>query len=379
MYLAIATSGVLPGYIVLANWRMSSKSKLRCKSTSYEGRTSSDSLSRAITGSISVRKRRCTYNFRILKRKGVILVLVWNFLVFSYQDLVLGTLVKLIPGIEKFPWRVVAVNIVLQSALPFLIYPIAGWIADAKIGRYKVIRGSLWLIWIGALLFLGVKIVTYALRHVILPNATDEFSPVLVFTVLIYLLNAIGIAGFQANFIPFGVDQMEDGSSEQYSAFIHWYYWTRNSSIGLIVTLLIQSSKGYCEDKKDLYSGHELSDRYDLIILLLQVGCVTLAVCLDLVFSNQVLNKDPKVHNPLKKVWMISTFIIKNDTFVGYRKAITYTYDSPVQRSDFAKKMYGGPFDSDHVEDVMTFWKILVFISSLGLGGVFLNDVVSSN
>ncbi len=362
---------------------LSEESKLRCKSTLYERRTSSDSLSRAITGSTSVRKRRCTYNFRMLKRKGVILVLVWNFLVFSYQALVLGTLVKLIPGIEKFPWRIVAANMVLQSAVPFLIYPIAGWIADAKIGRYKVIRGSLWLIWIGALLFLGVKIVSYSIRYVIpISNAQrigESPALVLLFT-LIYVLNAIGIAGFQANFIPFGVDQMEDGSSEQYSAFIHWYYWTRNSSIGLIVTLLIQSSKGYCE-KKEMENSYENEpiNRYDLIILLLQVGCVTLAVCLDLVFSNQVLNKDPKVHNPLKKVWTVSKFIIQNDTFVGYRKAITYSYDSPVQRSDFAKRMYGGPFDSDHVEDVKTFWKMLVFIFSLGLGGVFLNDAVSYN
>ncbi len=331
------------------------------------------------------KEKKCNYNFRLLKSKGVILVLIWNYLIFSYQGLVLGTLVKLFPGIEEFPWKIVAMTIVLQQGVPFLIYPIAGWIADAKVGRYKIIRGSLWLMWIGALLFLGVEIVSYALKHVVLPHAHSasiavDFQKVLVvFTVLIYLLNAIGIAGFQANIIPFGVDQMEDGSSEQYSAFVHWYYWTRNGSLGLIVTLMIQSFKGYCEHKENpAFLGYNLTDYYDLIILLLQVVCVTLAICLDLIFSNQVLNKDPKVHNPLKKVWTVSKFIAKNNTFVGQRRAITYSDNSQVQRSDFAKKEYGGPFDSDYVEDVKTFWKILVFVFSLGLGGTFVNDAVSS-
>lgn len=339
--------------------------------------------------SVSKRKR-CAYNIRLLNSKGVILVLMWNILVFSYQNLVLGTLVRLFPGLsEDYPWKSITLTIILQHGVPYLIYPIAGWIADAKIGRYKVIRVSLWLIWIGALLFLGTRIIYYALSHVIgisilssYPSSsaafTNDWDPVaIVCTVLIYIFNVIGIAGFQANIIPFGVDQMEDGSSDQYSAFIHWYYWTRNGSFGVLATLLIQSIKGYCEAKENPELGTELTDRFDLIILLLQVGCVTLAVCLDLLFSNHVLNKDPKVHNPLKKVWKVSKFVLKHDSFVGYREAMTYTYDDRLYRSDFARRAYGGPFDSDEVEDVMTFWKILVFIFSLGLGGVFLNDAVS--
>ncbi len=354
----------------------------------YQGTEFTSSTSFSRRRSNTVPKKRCRYNFRLLKSRGVILVLIWNYLIFSYQGLVLGTLVRLLPGIDEFPWRVVAMTVVLQQAIPFLIYPVAGWIADAKVGRYKIIRGSLWLMWIGALLYLGIEIISYALNHVVSRYYTDSDSDntgfekvLIVFTVLIYILNAIGIAGFQANIIPFGVDQMEDGSSEQYSAFVHWYYWTRNGSLGLILTLIIQSLGGYCEAKEYptmKNQGTRLTDSYNLVLLLLQVGCVTLAVCLDLIYSDQVLNKDPKVHNPLKKVWAVSKFFVKNNTFVGQRRAITYSYNTPVHRSDFAKKDFGGPFDSDYVEDVKTFWKMLVFIFSLGLGGVFVNDAVSN-
>ena len=330
----------------------------------------------------SPKRGKCKYNIRRLTSKGVILCLIWNLLVFSYQGFVGGTLVALVPGITKsHPWRLYVATVLLQKCLPFLIYPLAGWIADAKIGRYKVIRGSLWLIWIGSLLYLGVKTISYALKDVVLQYVTDysttpadEFQKVV--TVVIYTLNVVGIAGFQANLIPFGVDQMEDGSSDQYSAFIHWYYWSRNGSVGVIVQLLIQSVRGYCEAEENAHTI-EVTDRYNLVILLFQVGCVTMAVCLDLIFSNQVLNKDPKVHNPLKKVWKVSRFVIKHDRPVGYRQAHTYTYDDPLHRTDYAKKPYGGPFDSDYVEDVNTFWKMLVFIFMLGLGGVFLNDTVS--
>ena len=316
------------------------------------------------------------YNIRLLKSRGALLVLIWNLLVFSYQGLALGTIVKLFPGISKsYPWKIVVATILLQECLPYLIYPIAGWIADAKVGRYKVIKGSLWIMWIGSLLLVIEEIIRYTLQHVQLTHPEDDLAT-LPFIVIIYVINAIGIAGFQANLIPFGVDQMEGGSSDQYSAFVHWYYWTRNCSFGLTIQLAIQSAPDYCgaKEKPDVF---EPTDRYNLVILLLQVALVTLALCLDLIFSNHVLNKDPKTYNPIKQVWKISKFVAKNNRLVGYRKAITFTYEGPPQRTDFAKRLYGGPFEGDDVEDVKTFWKILVFLFSLGLGGVFVNDAVS--
>lgn len=334
------------------------------------------SLSRNFIRSQPKPKKRCVYNIRLLKSRGALLVLIWNLLVFSYQGLALGTIIKLFPGISKsYPWKIVVAIIMLKECLPFLIYPIAGWIADAKIGRYKVIKGSLWIMWIGALLLVLEEIVRYTLKDVELTNPGDD-SATLPVIVIVYIINAIGIAGFQANLIPFGVDQMEDGSSDQYSAFVHWYYWTRNCSFGLLIQIAIQSAKDYCQanNNPNLF---EPTDRYNLIILILQVALVSLALCLDLIFSDRVLNKDPKTYNPIKKVWKISKFVAKNNRLVGYRKAITFTYDGPPQRTDFAKRLYGGPFEGDDVEDVKTFWKIVVFLFSLGFGGVFVNIAVS--
>ena len=36
----------------------------------------------------------------------------------------------------------------------------------------------------------------------------------------------IGLAGFKANIIQFGIDQLQDTPSEQFSTFINWFVWT---------------------------------------------------------------------------------------------------------------------------------------------------------
>lgn len=346
-------------------------------STTYGSSVST--LSRKFPKLRTTSKKKCVYNIRLLKSRGALLVLVWNLLIFSYQATALSTIVDLliVPRVSKtYPWIFVLATILLQECLPNLIYPVAGWIADARVGRYKVIRASLWIMWIGSLLLAIEKAISYILTY-----AEDEpmKPPVIlnIFVVVVYVINSVGIAGFQANLIPFGVDQMEDGSSDEYSAFIHWYYWTRNSSLGFIIQIAIQSANDYCEteDTRRQYQT-EPRERYDMFILLLQVSFVTVALCLDFLFSDRVLNKDPKTHNPLKKIFNISMFVAKNNRLVGYRKAITYTYDTPIQRTDFAKQLYGGPFEGDDVEDVKTFWKILVFLLSLGFGGTFILQAV---
>ena len=38
---------------------------------------------------------------------------------------------------------------------------------------------------------------------------------------------------FEAVGIQFGMDQMVEASSDQISAFTHWYYWTMNIGIGI--------------------------------------------------------------------------------------------------------------------------------------------------
>ena len=326
-------------------------------------------------------RRRC-YQVRQLKSRGALQVLLWNLLVFSYLDTAFSVNLLRFFDLDQ-PWMYILATIFLQGVLPKLFYPVAGWIADAKVGRYKVIRASLLLMWISSLILLLLSLLKYGVTYSpdnIVPNVDNRygvmFKLTLPFAIFVYILNAVGNAGFHANIIPFGLDQMEDGSAEQRSAFIHWYYWTRNFTFGALVNLLIHFNEKYCSAAFSFDTQTSLSKepllRFDLGLLVCECTFLTMAVCIDFLFSAKYLNKDPKTHYPLRRIWRITKFIREHNQLVGRRKAITFTYEAPPDRWDFAKRLYGGPFDGEDVEDVRTFWRVLGFIFSIGLGGVFI-------
>lgn len=325
--------------------------------------------------------RRCCSKYRSrIRRLGgraTFLVLLWNLLVFSYQFQALRSILQLLPSIRRSvgsdPWKLAFVTGLLQYTLPGLLYPVAGWLADVKFGRYKVIRASMLLMWVGSIVLVSSLILQYKFTYP--PNENEDVTrylskPVLA---LVYIVNAMGIAGFHANIIPFGLDQMEDGSTDQYSAFIHWYYWTRNLSLGVLVQITFYSLYPICKPIAGTVASLELHDKVNLIVLIVEVGFLTLALCLDFLYSNWLI-KEPKTQNPLKTVTNVTWFILRHNQPVGYRSAFTYSSREAglPSRAKLATRPYGGPFETEDVEAVKTFWYILVFMASLG--GMFIVD-----
>ena len=317
------------------------------------------------------------YRLRFLKNKAVYLVLALNLLVFSYQFQSLPTILTLIPTVHRGePWKTAMATTVFQYFIPGLLYPVAGWLADVKYGRYKVIRASMRLMWVGSVVLQLTLLLRYFFTYINIPShkaVLDGVTDVIV--LVLYLVNTVGIAGFHSNIIPFGLDQMEDGSAEQYSAFIHWYYWSRNLSLGTLVWLGIYSQGSVCNTASGKLA-YLYVDRAELVVLISNVGLLSLALCLDFIFSYWLV-KEPKTHNPLKTVLHVSRFIVKHKQPVGRRSAFTYAMGRGIpSRSDLAKKLYGGPFEDEAVEDVKTFWRIIVFLLSLG-GVMIVESIVS--
>ena len=79
-------------------------------------------------------KTRCkpVYHPRRVKNKGALLVLVWNFLIMSEFYLLNDYLNR---GYTKKAWFII---------LGISLF-IAGWLADTRIGRYKVVRTTIWI------------------------------------------------------------------------------------------------------------------------------------------------------------------------------------------------------------------------------------------
>ena len=110
-------------------------------------RSMEDILQLSNRPSVGDRLKMCcrpTYRIRKLKIKGAIPILVWNFLVisvFHYLSVFHTTW-----GMYSITWG--------------LTLPIAGWLADVCLGRYKVIRWSIWIMWIASVLVVASSILS---------------------------------------------------------------------------------------------------------------------------------------------------------------------------------------------------------------------------
>ena len=260
----------------------------------------------------------CKPSFRLrrLKNKGAILVLIWSYLCINlplfYRKL----------GVKNdvaFNVHVVTVGLTLS---------IAGWIADVRFGRYKVMYFSMWIMW-AALMLITMSSV--------LATTVDGYTSKIHSYVneALWVVVAIGFGGFQANVIQFGIDQLHDASSDEISSFIVWYVWTCSSS-SYVTSLLLNCLPKY----------------YHLLGNLIMVINLSLALSSMLMF-NHWLVKEPVTQNPFKLVYSVIRYAIKH-RHPEYRSAFTYCEDEPPSRIDFGKSKYGGPFTTEQVEDVKT-------------------------
>ena len=264
------------------------------------------------------------YRMRTIQNKGAILILVWSFLVTN-----LGYCISfIVAGIYSSLVYVIVLTII------GLTIPLAGWLADIRYGRCKIIQWSIWTMWTSSLLVTAALVI---LQIVDSQNGTA-------FKLVLFLLIPLGIGygGFQANIIQFGVDQLPDASSHEVKAFIAWYSWTYISSqVTASLTLYYVSVLEYKM----------------LSLSLLICANISLAVSLNLIF-NDVLIKEPAMQNPFKMVYKFITHALKNKR-PRQRSAFTYCENKIPSRIDFGKMRYGGPFTTEQVEDVKTLFRVL--------------------
>jgi len=90
-----------------------------------------------------------------------------------------------------------------------MLYPFGGLITGVCVGRHKTIIASLFSFWL-ALIFWG-DLYYHGLG--VLYNK-DESKDV-------HVINVVGVDGFQANVVQFGLDQLVDASSEDLNIFLH--------------------------------------------------------------------------------------------------------------------------------------------------------------
>ena len=139
-------------------------------------------------------------------------------------------------------------------AVWLLFYPLAGYLADVRSGRFKVVVSfGLRIMWMAMMvLFIGeivFNIIFWPIAPLLgnywLTLGNDYWNMNLYvyiafsggIGILAFFMFSIGFAAFAANVIQFGIDQLQDLPARDSFLFIHWLLLTQfiRVSLGKIV------------------------------------------------------------------------------------------------------------------------------------------------
>ena len=223
-----------------------------------------------------------------------------------------------------------------------LSLPIIGCLSDIYIGRYKVIRYSMWIIFVSLIIsnmLLVIKLYMWDVRIL------------QIFEYISSITASIGLAGVLANTMQLGIDQLIDSASTNITSYISWYIWTFSFASSLVAV----SQKCFC----GVYNS---STSFFLLPLLFAIAIVS-----DFLMGKWLI-VEPATNNPFKLIFQVLKYAVKNK-YPRLRSAFTYWEDKPYTRIDLGKAKYGGPFTTEQVEDVKVFFRLLPTISFFCLLG----------
>ena len=242
--------------------------------------------------------------------------------------------------------------------------------ADLRCNRYNFVKLSIILLFVSSLiLLLGITcLLTLSEVNISLVDPVPLYvwpTGALLICLVILLLGMFDAVGIQ-----FGMDQMVEASSDQISAFTHWYYWSMNIGIGVQALLVLGGLPilASCifhvksiQNKRE-WEAHAFLYSFFPIILLQVVAAS--AALFSLYKYKRLLTIEPAGNNPFTMVYKVLKYAWKHKC-PERRSAFTYWEEDIPPRIDLGKNKYGGPFTTEEVEDVKTFLLLLLVLVSL--------------
>ena len=339
----------------------------KVSNTSFFGRTKS-------------KFRRLTF----VKSKSAILVLIWSFF-FAVLQWIWSDPSSWIPplfSLFNYNWTatifVSVVSVYVYLAILQLFYPLAGYLADVRFGRYKCVIGSLWCFIGSSVSFIGIAagiatvlLVTYTsidTNHVPWFNYTIFYVTILVIFVPCVLIGMFlffsSIVAFNANVIQFGLDQLHDSPSEHLVLYIHWFVVLSYAGSELMEASATPLSST-CITTEPTGNLWLILLSFVCFILIATFFCLLISLCVAARKRRVWFLEDTGSKNPYGLVYRVISFARKHRSPIQ-RSAFTYCEDELPSRLDLGKDKYGGPFTTEQVEDVKVFLGILKVLLTLG-------------
>ena len=228
--------------------------------------------------------------------------------------------------------------------------PVFGYLADVRFGRYRMIIFGLLLYAISHMVGAVSFLIAESDRDLDGSGAVTKVVKIALFFSFVAL--CLGSSTIQANILPFACDQLLGAYSEELSSLFHWYFWTRN--IGNALYILTEFAFGVFFVEND----------YHRASIVLTVAAANVSLALVILFSwKSVFVIKNEIRSPLKLVFNVTRFARKAK-FNSFESAFTINKDPP-PRLDLAKRRYGGPFTTEQVENVKTFYRVLFVLATM--------------
>ena len=288
------------------------------------------------------------YSYRSIGSRSLLLLLTWQFIIqcslgFTLKHFIFNFQLEKEDSLDFWisSQFVVQERYILGIAtLSCVLIPIVTLLAEVVIGQYRLVSFSLKAMWL-----LSIVGSVFSIYEEAMPiDKTKLFT----FHLIVFVTPYILLGAFVASVVPLGIDQITCGSSANISAFLQWLFWAFVS--GRTIAHIISSIIYECSD---FQTAHMLMPL--LPVLLFSMGLV-----LDFHFHHKLV-KEPVTVNPVRSIFKVLKYAAKHK-YPVQRSAFTYCENEQPTRLDYGKSKYGGPFTTEQVEDVKTFWRVLLVL-----------------
>ena len=242
-------------------------------------------------------------------------------------------------------------------ALIFLVLsPLAGFLADVKFGRFKVLMCSSYLMVVStSLALLAGGLIAFTVH-----SFNYYFYIVFALALFSILAYTCGRVFFLANVLQFGTDQLCDAPTRYSVLFLIAYYWCDKLSSVLTLSINIQ---GYVVPISNVIKLNKL-EVILYVAMLIASTLVSTIILLILYKKKHWFMTESIRDNPYRLVYNVVTFALQHKKPIR-RSAFTYCENERPSRLDFAKQRYGGPFTTEQVENVKVLFNMLKVLLSL--------------
>ena len=284
-----------------------------------------------------------------INSKAAHLILLWNFsvvlgykCVYNIEAVMQVSYTAVIPLLVNSVFGVIAV-----------VSPMIGLLTDIKISRHKAVTRMSYIILAEVLLTPAIAVFLYY-KAAAISNHQARYA--LVLGLLYFGAVAVTLIAFLINAFQFGMDQLQDCSTEDLLLYIHWYVWIQHACsliTGIPWNLIFYDALVYTYKDAIRITGVCMS-----ALIVATISALLLYSLCVMIHRKAWFLFEPPVANPYKLVYGVIKFASQHKVPLK-RSAFTYCEDEAPSRLDLGKTKYGGPFTTKQVEDVKAFLGII--------------------